>query len=166
MPLHLIFIHGGILSGLITVAMLFIIIKGPRIMLQDYPKEIQDMVPPKSKEEKKATWIYGAPFLMVAIGGPALLGWHYLQASNLNFVSLFVYVYGLLLVFNVYDLIILDWLLFCTITPRFVVIPGTEGSKGYKNYRFHFVGFLKGFLYTLVMALVISSLLIALQSIL
>jgi hypothetical protein len=24
------------------------------------------------------------------------------------------------------------------------VLPGTEGHKGYKNYRFHFYAFLKG----------------------
>lgn len=163
MSIYTILIDGCILSGLITVALLFIAIKGPRIMLQDYPKEIQDLVPPKSPEEKRAMWIYAAPFLLISIGGPALSGWHYLNAYNLNFVSLFVYVYGVLLFFNVYDLIVLDWLIFCTITPRFVIIPGTAGSKGYKDYRFHFIGFLRGAVYTLVMALVISSLLIALR---
>jgi len=42
------------------------------------------------------------------------------------------------------DLIILDWLIFCIITPAFIIIPGTQGARGYKDYQFHFIGFLKG----------------------
>lgn len=42
------------------------------------------------------------------------------------------------------DLIILGWIIFCVITPNFIVIPGTRGAAGYKDYRFHFFGFLKG----------------------
>jgi hypothetical protein len=49
-----------------------------------------------------------------------------------------------LLVFNLVDLLILDWLLFCTITPRWIVIPGTAGMAAYKDYLFHFRAFLKG----------------------
>jgi len=35
-------------------------------------------------------------------------------------------------------LLILDWLIFVTIQPSFIVIPGTEGMAGYKDYWFHF----------------------------
>ena len=37
-----------------------------------------------------------------------------------------------------WDLVILDWLIFVTIQPSFIVIPGTEGMAGYKDYWFHF----------------------------
>lgn len=37
-----------------------------------------------------------------------------------------------------WDLLILDWLIFVTIQPDFIVIPGTEGLAGYKDYWFHF----------------------------
>jgi len=40
--------------------------------------------------------------------------------------------------------LVLDWLIFCTIQPRRIVLPGTEGMAGYRDYRFHFIGFLKG----------------------
>jgi len=36
--------------------------------------------------------------------------------------------------------VVLDWLIFVTIQPDFVVIPGTEGLAGYKDYGFHFLG--------------------------
>ena len=61
-----------------------------------------------------------------------------------------------LLVFNIFDLIILDWLLFCTIQPRLMVLPGTEGMPGYRDYRFHFIGFLKGLGFCAVGALLIA----------
>jgi hypothetical protein len=38
---------------------------------------------------------------------------------------------------------VLDWPL-VAFSPRFMVLPGTEGSAGYKDYRFHFHGFLVG----------------------
>jgi hypothetical protein len=47
-------------------------------------------------------------------------------------------------VFNVVDWLILDWFMFCTLTPRLVVIPGSEGLAAYKDYGFHFRGFLHG----------------------
>ena len=28
-------------------------------------------------------------------------------------------------------------MIFCTITPRFLVIPGTEGNPGYKDKSYH-----------------------------
>jgi hypothetical protein len=68
-----------------------------------------------------------------------------------------------LLVFNVFDLLILDWILFCTIRPRWLVLPGTEGMAGYGDYRFHFIGFLKGLGFVAVGALVISTLWVAIQ---
>jgi len=35
------------------------------------------------------------------------------------------------------SMLILDWLIFVTVQPAFVVIPGTEGLAGYKDYWFH-----------------------------
>lgn len=69
-----------------------------------------------------------------------------------------------LLLFNLYDLIVLDWLFFCTIQPRAMVLPGTAGMAGYGDYRFHFTGFLKGLGFTLVGSLVIALFWLILQS--
>ena len=45
--------------------------------------------------------------------------------------------YEVHLVFFLFDLFVLDILIFCTWTPRFLVIPGTEGMPGYKDWRMH-----------------------------
>ena len=36
-----------------------------------------------------------------------------------------------------FDLLVLDIWLFYGVTPRFMVIPGTEGMPGYKNFKPH-----------------------------
>jgi len=68
-----------------------------------------------------------------------------------------------LFVFNIFDLIILDWLFFCTVQPRSMVLPGTEGMAGYRDYRFHFIGFLKGLGFSAVGGLLIAVLWMVVQ---
>jgi hypothetical protein len=63
---------------------------------------------------------------------------------------------GIVFVFNVVDWLILDWFMFCTLTPRLVVIPGSEGLAAYKDYGFHFRGFLHGTVYSILGGLVIA----------
>ena len=53
---------------------------------------------------------------------------------------------GVLLIPFFVDLLILDWLIFCTITPSFAVYPGTEGFAGYKDYGFHLKAHARGIL--------------------
>jgi hypothetical protein len=36
-----------------------------------------------------------------------------------------------------FDLLVLDLLMFYTWTPKFLVLPGTEGMAGYKDFRPH-----------------------------
>jgi len=44
-------------------------------------------------------------------------------------MSLWLYAFGVAFAFNLWDWLILDWLVFCTITPKQFVIPGSEGGK-------------------------------------
>jgi len=43
--------------------------------------------------------------------------------------------------------------MFCSITPDFLVIPGTKGMKGYKDYFFHLRAFLRGMVLCILAAL-------------
>lgn len=56
------------------------------------------------------------------------------------YIDAYLHTFGILMIFNLVDLLIIDWLIFCWITPRFVVIPSTAGMKGYKDYKFHLRG--------------------------
>jgi len=70
------------------------------------------------------------------------------------FWAIFLSAFTTLLVFNIFDLLILDWLIFNTIQPRMIILPDTEGMAGYKDYAFHFHGFLIGVVFCLVGALI------------
>ena len=57
---------------------------------------------------------------------------------------------------NAIDLIVIDWLIICTLICKWVVIPGTEGCKGYKDYFYHFKAFLIGCVYSTLMAFAVA----------
>ena len=142
---------------LACLALLWLVGRNPRYMMQDYPPEITANIPPQTAKEKREGMRYGLPFLIILVGFPLLPGcflffwadpFHGVVAENIL----------LMLSFNLVDLVILDWMIFCWLTPRFMVLPGTEGHLGYKNYFFHFVGFLKGLIFVLIGSLVVTGL--------
>ena len=158
MDLKIILLHGAIYSLCLSVALLLMALANPRLMLQDYPKSIQRSVPPKTKREKLGTFTWGLPYTLTMLFYPFLLGLYYAQLYNLGFGQVITFVWGVTLLFNVFDLIVIDWLIVCAITPKFVIIPGTEGNAGYKDYWFHFVAFLKGIIITFALSVLISGL--------
>jgi hypothetical protein len=84
------------------------------------------------------------------------------KAANGTVLEIFVAAFGMLFLSNLVDWLILDWLIFCTITPAFAVLPGTEGMAGYKNYGMHFRGFLIGTVLAILIGLLITVILVVL----
>ena len=100
---------------------------------------------------------WGLPVWVFLLGCPTLAALS-VKAANENFLEIFLAAFGVLFLSNLIDWLILDWLIFCTITPKFVVLPGTEGMAGYKNYGMHFRGFLIGTVLAVVIGLIIAAL--------
>lgn len=84
------------------------------------------------------------------------------MGGEAGFLSFWLYASGIAFAFNLWDWLFLDWLIFCTITPKMFVIPGSEGHPAYKNYFFHFRGFLIGTLFSAVMGLVAAGIVVVL----
>jgi hypothetical protein len=143
---------------LVCLALLWLVGKNPRYMMQDYPPEITAGIPAQTTEEKRAGMKYGLTFLLTLAVFPLLIGLVFKFLGPVSFIELWLRIFVLMFSFNLVDLVILDWIIFCWLTPSFMVLPGTEGHPGYKNYRFHFIGFLKGTLIVLVASLVIAGL--------
>ena len=154
--LSTILIFGIAGSVLISAVLLGMIAVNPRLMLQDYPKDVQAAVPPKTREEKRQTLYWSLPFWLLLLGFPTATALS-AQATHAGFLEIFVSAFGVMFVFNLVDWLILDWLVFCTITPRFAVLPGTEGMAGYKNYAMHFRGFVIGTALSVVIGLLIAA---------
>ena len=148
-------VHTGLYVALATVFLLALVLYNPRLMLQDYPPAIKAIVPPKTEQEKRlSTWL-GLPFILVLFAFPVYATFVFqTRAGDAGFPLLWLYAFGIAFAFNLWDWLVLDWLVFCTITPKAFVIPGSEGNPAYKDYFFHFRGFLIGTVFSALMGLI------------
>lgn len=150
-------INGLILSLLLTI----LVVIGGAIALDmfvdNYPPDIQQKYGPMSLRAARLRSYFATLFFITVLVVP-LVGLFRLQREieSIGFLQAFAYVGVTVLVFNLFDLLILDWLLFCTLQPRSIVLPGTEGMAGYRDYRFHFIGFLKGLGFSVMGGLLVA----------
>ena len=152
-----IILYGVPCSLILSAVILAMAWRNPRFLLQDYPSDIRAAAPPKTPAERRASAYWAALFFLVLVGFPITAALSTRVAQG-DFLSVFLSAFGVTLLFNIVDWLVLDWLIVCTITPRFVVIPGTEGMAGYKNYGMHFRGFLIGTLFSIALSMLIAAL--------
>ena len=121
----------GVLASLVLSALILALLwHNPRLLLQEYPKDVRAAVPPKTSAEKRLSAYWAAVFLLLLIAFPMLAAFS-AKAAHQGLPRIFLSAFGVSFLFNLVDWLILDWLIICTITPAFVVIPGTEGMAGY-----------------------------------
>jgi hypothetical protein len=143
-------IYGLVLSGALTTILIICGSIALDAFVDNYPPEIRQKYGPMSARAARLRPLF-AGFVVCAITAVLGVGLQRVAATigPLSFWSAFVFTAVALFVFNLFDLIVLDWLLFCGVQPRMMVLPGTEGMAAYRDYGFHFVGFLKGLGFTL-----------------
>jgi hypothetical protein len=144
MPLLESILFYGLIFSVIVNLYLFImmVLTSPRVWAySDYPKSITDDVPPPTSREKKIAGVIGIPYLILVLGIP-ILSTIILESSYVGTIPLldaFLNLYGILLIGNITEVLLLDFLIVGTITPDFVIIPGTEHLRDteYKAFRAH-----------------------------
>lgn len=126
----------SIVGSLILVGGLY---WNPRIFLSDYPADVRAAVPPKTRREWMQALALSAAFFPWIIGYPVFSAWLLRQQAggDITFWFAFACTLGVVMLFNAVDLFILDIWLFATLTPRWLVIPGTAGMPGYKDRAMH-----------------------------
>ena len=62
--------------------------------------------------------------------------------------------YLLFQIFNLFDLVVLDWGVMMAINPAKPPIEGTENAPGYRDFRFHVFKSLKGIVLGMLFAVV------------
>lgn len=149
-------VSGGILSALMLLLLLGILYYNPRLLLRTYPDDVKAAVPPKTPSEARQFRYLGLLTLALYVGVPLTSTLLLKQEGPLSLWHGFAHAFGVFFLFNLADLLLLDWLLFCWLTPRFLVIPGTEGMAGYKDYAMHARAFLKGTVLSGVGAMLIA----------
>ncbi|MFX1539150.1 MAG: hypothetical protein ACFFBX_00015 [Promethearchaeota archaeon] len=159
-----ILIHATIFAIIFTLY-LFAIMRGlsPRVWaMSDYPPEITDHVPPQTDAEKRQARIVYIPFLVIGIAYP-LAATYFLKILNsgvISFLDAFLSVFVILIFGFLADYIILDFLIVGTLTPDFVILPGTEHmrDKEYKDFRkYHAKGHIKGLLLIVILSLLLAA---------
>lgn len=128
---------------LVVAGMLLVAVGGPRALARGIHPDLKALLPPLTGPEKRRALLWGAPLLLIMLGLPQ----GYLIAASLagrDFWGLWLDGYLILMSFNLVDLLIVDWLILCCWTPKFVVLPGTEGHPAYKDYAFHAWASLRG----------------------
>ncbi|MHA1615242.1 MAG: hypothetical protein ACTSW7_05120 [Candidatus Thorarchaeota archaeon] len=154
----------GLFAAVIMVAYLLPIMRfmNPRIWaMSDYPKEITSRVEPQTKDERRIAILMGIPFLFLMLAYP-LVSTLILETTYIGGIPLidaFLNTFGVLMFANFADLVILDLIVVGTITPYWVIIPGTEDMKdtAYKAFRKeHSKSHLRGTVFMAILSLVIA----------
>lgn len=148
------FFYGLLLSVLSSIVLLGSAYLNPESMVDGYPPDIQAKHGPMSQRARRHKKLVGLPFGLVLIG---LLIVSIITLEEVTFTTVFVNTAVILFMFNLVDLLVLDWLIFNTIQPRFIILPGTEGMAGYRDYGFHFRKFLKGTTGALAASLILAA---------
>ncbi len=150
-------IDGAIISVVICSWISVILKVNPRYEMKSYPSQIVSSVAPQTKAEKKGLLRMALPMLAIVV--IYLIFTIYSTYKNVvgAFPYLFLHVFVVFMIWNTADLLILDWLIFCWINPDFMIIPGTKGNPAYKDYRFHFIGFIKGIVLAIIFAVLIAT---------
>jgi hypothetical protein len=111
----------------------------PRLWLHRMPPEIRSKVPPKTPEENKLFLWVALPFVLLLFAYP--IGYVIQEGTNpaTSFLVLLAFFAG----FAIWDTLVLDILIFCILTPRFIIINGTERGD-YSNKKYHLASGAKG----------------------
>lgn len=129
------------LVGVIAISgiILTVGVKRPRWFLEkkNVPPDILAAVPPRTEAERRQSLWAAIPLALGLLGLAFYSTYVFGQASGADFGLLFLHALILILLVSTFDLVVIDWLLLNTITPRQFVYPGTEGFAGYKDYGFH-----------------------------
>lgn len=155
----ILFIQCIVLCGIFTVLILLPQFKNPLSQIMSYPPAIRDRVASlpeykdimrTTKKKNIARKLFGT---IIAVFILALIA---LFSGKTTFVPAFIHVFILFFVVNMYDLIILDLIVFPN--SKKVIIPGTEDMVAeYKNPIHHIKGAFKGILIGIIAAILAGS---------
>lgn len=157
--LQKILLDGTLFSLALSVLVMGSLYYNPRLWLQDYPKPIQDRVPPLNDSEKRLRIAVALPMFLIMLGGP-FYSTHLLKIANggtISFLDAWLNTWLLLQFFNLFDAVVLDFLILSRMKPKFSIIPGAEGLEYlYDDWGMQIRNFLKGIVICTVLSLPIA----------
>ena len=145
MSVRRILVDGTTIGAFFSAVALTSLLVEPMAWVGDYPPDVQAAASDLPSAGLTFIVMVAGALGMVILGG---LWWSLRRLgqenARLRFSDAALHAFLVLWVVNVFDLVITDWLLFMHVFRRWVVLPGTEGLAGYRDYFFHFrVSFLE-----------------------
>lgn len=138
---------GAALSIVLGVLILGSLAANPELWLRHYPEPILAVYGRTPKDPRTAgqrRWLgvamLGVTALFVGGGLASLEARH----GELGFVAAFVCAYLMLAVFNLVDLVLIDWLVLYVFEPRWARLPGTEDLPQQQRLSKHLADWVKG----------------------
>lgn len=118
----------------------------PWTMAHDYPPDMQQAtaLPAPSPAQKRHAALFTAlafTLLFAFAIATTLLAY---AGRGASFATVFCHLWLMGRAWNAVDLLLVDWLLICTLASPLFIFPNTAHCVGRHDFRFHFVGFLKG----------------------
>lgn len=121
--------------GAVLLAVVFAV---PTAFLADYPADIRQGAASPGPGRRRAGLAGGLVFLLCLLAGAGGVTFAWGRADpQAGFVELWGTALAVLVLFAVVDVLLVDWLVICTLRPRRIVLPGTEGCAGWRDYGFH-----------------------------
>lgn len=156
MNLETTLLHGLVWALMWSSMVTFIEIKWPHVFLHDYPKELQEVINLPPFKNKKSAYMFETIAMLLIVAFILWSGIYTYHTIPVNYWTIFLHILIICMCWNIFDLIVMDWLIFCTWQPKFIVLPGSEGNKAYKDYKFHFIAFLKGSVISAIASFIIA----------
>ena len=150
---------GALLCGVVGPLVMGSLYYNPEIWLQDYPPDVRERYgPPRRPETRRQKLLVAGPMVMFVLLWPvySTLRRRSANGGRLSFPAAFLHAAGLIGVFNLFDAVVLDYLILTRMNPRFAILPGTEGLAGYQDLGLQGRAFLKGNLFALFGGLIIA----------
>ena len=150
--------HGLILSVVLAVMIIGSLYVNPEMWAHDAPPDIKARIGPISERAKRQRTLFAIPFFgaLGAILVVALVQLRMFAGGNLTFLPTFVMLYTMLMIFNLVDLLVIDWLIIETIRPKAFELPRLGELAGVRHYGFHLRGFVIGSVGLLLLSLIVA----------
>jgi hypothetical protein len=150
---------GALYSAVLGVAVLGSLAWNPRLWLHELPKAVRETLPPLNSTEKRHRALFASVFMAVTFGLPLWLAGRFeaQYGGAAPFADLFIYMFGILMLFNLFDAVVLDLFVITILRPGFVRIPGAEAVDAtLRDPRFHLTAFLKGIVFCTIGAALLA----------
>ncbi len=144
---------GTILAVLASAWVMGSLRYNPRLFLRHYPKEIREAAAQPTDPERKTSKLVSLPFFTLLTGVPI---WSTLTFAGAHPIASFldraIHGFGVSLVFNIVDFLMLDLLWLGRLHPKWAMILNTEHIA----FRFNTADHMRGFVVGTILAVLIG----------